>query len=42
MHLLWEVLRGAVPLISHGNPYLLSVHLVHDPGGGVATGARAP
>ncbi len=25
MHLLWEVLRRAVPLIAHGNPYLLSV-----------------
>ncbi len=25
MHLLWELLRGAVPLITHGNPYLLSV-----------------
>ncbi|MBV8992066.1 MAG: ABC transporter permease [Solirubrobacterales bacterium] len=25
MHLLWEVLQRAVPLITHGNPYLLSV-----------------
>lgn len=25
MHLLWELLRGAVPLIVDGNPYLLSV-----------------
>jgi len=25
MHLLWEELRVAVPLIFHGNPYLLSV-----------------
>jgi len=25
MHLLWEVLKGAVPLILHGNPYLLSI-----------------
>lgn len=25
MHLLWEELRHAVPLIFHGNPYLLSV-----------------
>lgn len=25
MHLLWEELRRAVPLIWHGNPYLLSV-----------------
>jgi tungstate transport system permease protein len=25
MHLLWEELRSAVPLIVHGNPYLLSI-----------------
>lgn len=25
MHLLWEELRRAVPLITHGNPYLLNV-----------------
>jgi tungstate transport system permease protein len=25
MHLLWEELRAAVPLIFHGNPYLLSI-----------------
>jgi tungstate transport system permease protein len=25
MHLLWEVLRRAVPMIFHGNPHLLSV-----------------
>lgn len=25
MHLLWEELRQAVPLITHGNPYLLQV-----------------
>src|ERR1700726_681056 len=25
MHLLWQVLSRAVPLITHGNPYLLSV-----------------
>ena len=25
MHLLWEVLQRAVPLITHGNPYLFSV-----------------
>ena len=25
MHLLWEVLQRAVPLITHGNPNLLSV-----------------
>ena len=25
MHELWELLRGAVPLIAHGNPYLMNV-----------------
>jgi tungstate transport system permease protein len=25
MHFVWNVLRAAVPLITHGNPYLLSV-----------------
>ena len=34
MAYLWEQLRGAVPLISHGNPYIVGLALGHDPGRG--------
>ncbi|MGH2895449.1 MAG: ABC transporter permease [Solirubrobacteraceae bacterium] len=41
MHELWELLRGAVPLIAHGNPYLMSVIWFTVQVAAVATGVAA-
>ena len=34
MHFLWQELRAAIPLITHGNPQLIGRHRVHAPGRG--------
>lgn len=41
MHLLWELLRAAVPLITHGNPHLVSVIWFTVQVAAIATGAAA-